>query len=130
MAGDAARACDVEGRAYEDFLALQPHQSPLPQARTDEICYLQYSSGSTRFPHGVAVTHHALRSEERRVGKECVSTCRSRWSPYHSKNNKEQMLLCTSIVHKLILETHERLYNQTYQYNKYDHNTSRYKPAH
>src|SRR3546814_9560583 len=26
---------------------------------------------------------HASRSEERRVGKECVSTCRSRWSPYH-----------------------------------------------
>src|SRR3546814_14707201 len=26
---------------------------------------------------------HDLRSEERRVGKECVSTCRSRWSPYH-----------------------------------------------
>src|SRR3546814_21155624 len=25
----------------------------------------------------------ANRSEERRVGKECVSTCRSRWSPYH-----------------------------------------------
>src|SRR3546814_18085486 len=28
----------------------------------------------------------ATRSEERRVGKECVSTCRSRWSPYHYKN--------------------------------------------
>src|SRR3546814_16661410 len=27
--------------------------------------------------------HFELRSEERRVGKECVSTCRSRWSPYH-----------------------------------------------
>src|SRR3546814_11592174 len=27
----------------------------------------------------------ALRSEERRVGKECVRTCRSRWSPYHEK---------------------------------------------
>src|SRR3546814_15232613 len=26
---------------------------------------------------------HLARSEERRVGKECVSTCRSRWSPYH-----------------------------------------------
>src|SRR3546814_14597882 len=26
--------------------------------------------------------HFAPRSEERRVGKECVSTCRSRWSPY------------------------------------------------
>src|SRR3546814_17940848 len=28
-----------------------------------------------------------VRSEERRVGKECVSTCRSRWSPYHYKKN-------------------------------------------
>src|SRR3546814_19537072 len=30
----------------------------------------------------------ARRSEERRVGKECVSTCRSRWSPYHEKKKK------------------------------------------
>src|SRR3546814_20690138 len=40
---------------------------------------------------GVAVLLVTLttdRSEERRVGKECVSTCRSRWSPYHSKKNK------------------------------------------
>src|SRR3546814_15334077 len=29
------------------------------------------------------VDQAAVRSEERRVGKECVSTCRSRWSPYH-----------------------------------------------
>src|SRR3546814_16755977 len=29
------------------------------------------------------VGHFHLRSEERRVGKECVSTCRSRWSLYH-----------------------------------------------
>src|SRR3546814_15475617 len=28
-----------------------------------------------------------LRSEERRVGQECVSTCRSRWSPSHLKKN-------------------------------------------
>src|SRR3546814_9917112 len=32
---------------------------------------------------GSVTTTHANRSEERRVGKECVSTCRSRWSPYH-----------------------------------------------
>src|SRR3546814_19792125 len=31
------------------------------------------------------------RSEERRGGKECVSTCRSRWSPYHSK---KESLIC------------------------------------
>src|SRR3546814_12511091 len=30
----------------------------------------------------------ALRSEERRVGKECGGTCRYRWSPVHNKNNK------------------------------------------
>src|SRR3546814_6805624 len=29
------------------------------------------------------VVRDPSRSEERRVGKECVSTCRSRWSPYH-----------------------------------------------
>src|SRR3546814_19689444 len=32
--------------------------------------------------HGVRIAS-CTRSEERRVGKECVSTCRSRWSPYH-----------------------------------------------
>src|SRR3546814_15420256 len=32
---------------------------------------------------GMAKGGLAGRSEERRVGKECVSTCRSRWSPYH-----------------------------------------------
>src|SRR3546814_13465810 len=31
----------------------------------------------------VAIEEAMRRSEERRVGKECVSTCRSRWSPYH-----------------------------------------------
>src|SRR3546814_17991306 len=29
------------------------------------------------------IKYDGYRSEERRVGKECVSTCRSRWSPYH-----------------------------------------------
>src|SRR3546814_14349888 len=34
----------------------------------------------------------AGRSEERRVGKECVSTCRSRWSPYHYNTKKHTIL--------------------------------------
>ena len=35
--------------------------------------------------HNTSVSHvlAALRSEERRVGKECLRLCRSRWSPYH-----------------------------------------------
>src|SRR3546814_4204691 len=32
---------------------------------------------------------HSSRSEERRVGKECVSTCRARWSPSPSKKNPQ-----------------------------------------
>src|SRR3546814_1590626 len=34
-------------------------------------------------PDEQMIDHLIERSEERRVGKECVSTCRSRWSPYH-----------------------------------------------
>src|SRR3546814_16459094 len=33
--------------------------------------------------HALVMIQAAMRSEERRVGKECVSTGRSRWSPYH-----------------------------------------------
>src|SRR3546814_12528607 len=32
----------------------------------------------------------ATRSEARRVGKECVSPCRSRWSPFHDKKNNKK----------------------------------------
>src|SRR3546814_3964154 len=42
----------------------------------------QEAAGITGFDGKEFHTHRA-RSEERRVGKECVSTCRSRWSPYH-----------------------------------------------
>ena len=35
------------------------------------------------YDKGYRIIEEGLRSEERRVGKECVSTCRSRWSPYH-----------------------------------------------
>src|SRR3546814_10491280 len=37
----------------------------------------------------LSVIRRSRRSEERRVGNECVSTCRSRWSQYHSKNNNQ-----------------------------------------
>src|SRR3546814_20854689 len=36
-----------------------------------------------RIPYAESMLKYGSRSEERRVGKECVSTCRSRWSPYH-----------------------------------------------
>src|SRR3546814_11794284 len=38
----------------------------------------------------IACTDPKWRSEERRVGKESVSTCRYRWSPYHKKKKRKQ----------------------------------------
>jgi fatty-acyl-CoA synthase len=60
MAGEAAKRCNVEGIDWAEFNDRTALKTDLPPAKTDEICYLQYSSGSTRFPHGVAVSHHAL----------------------------------------------------------------------
>ena len=60
MAGDAAVAKGVTGIDWASFATRAAPVAELPQQRSDETCYLQYSSGSTRFPHGVAVTHAAL----------------------------------------------------------------------
>ncbi|HEX8578091.1 MAG TPA: fatty acyl-AMP ligase [Allosphingosinicella sp.] len=60
MAGAAAQGAGVEGIIWEDFAARPAPEAALPKADPEDIAYLQYSSGSTRFPHGVAITHHAL----------------------------------------------------------------------
>lgn len=60
MAGAAAARQGCEGITWQDFAQTEPADCALPEASPDDICYLQYSSGSTRFPHGVAVTHASL----------------------------------------------------------------------
>src|SRR3546814_13111801 len=50
----------------------------------------QPEGGNRRHPQGIATGHY--RSEERRVGKESVSTCISRWSQYHYKKKLEQAI--------------------------------------
>ena len=60
MAGAGARRQGCEGMDWETFFRQQATEVALPEATPDDICYLQYSSGSTRFPTGVAVTHEAL----------------------------------------------------------------------
>src|SRR3546814_3244877 len=55
--------------------------------RTSSLTVTLTALGGGRFrlrlQNTFAGTIYVTRSEERRVGKECVSTCRSRWSPYH-----------------------------------------------
>lgn len=60
MGAEAAARQGTEGCAWDAFLAAPAAAAALPGAASSDIAYLQYSSGSTRFPHGVAVTHHAL----------------------------------------------------------------------
>jgi len=60
MTQAAAERHGVTSASFEEFLAGDAEPVALPAAEPDDICYLQYSSGSTRFPHGVAVTHRAL----------------------------------------------------------------------
>jgi len=82
----AADKAGVTPRAWDTLEAVEPASGGLPTAEPDDIAYLQYSSGSTRFPHGVAVTHHALLDNLRAHGiglqvkdtDRCVS-----WLPWY-----------------------------------------------
>jgi fatty-acyl-CoA synthase len=86
MGDDAAAAKGVTGIAWDAFAALPAGPVDLPVADGQDVAYLQYSSGSTRFPHGVAVTHHALLNNlaahshgmHVRDGDRCIS-----WLPWY-----------------------------------------------
>src|SRR3546814_12331634 len=82
------------------YLTVWGTNTPVPQERSDfgypisDYAYDRYLEGAPGNPdlrwetarqQNLGLEFSALknRSEARRVGKECVSTCRSRWSPYH-----------------------------------------------
>ena len=86
MAGAAAEGAGVEGIVWEEFAKREAPEAPLPRAKSDDIAYLQYSSGSTRFPHGVAITHHGLLNNlaAHSHGMEVVDTDRCiSWLPWY-----------------------------------------------
>jgi fatty-acyl-CoA synthase len=84
MATDAAG--EVAVRDWDTLPGLDQSDAELPAAGPDEIAYLQYSSGSTRFPHGVAVSHRGLLDNLRAHGiglnleeeDRCIS-----WLPWY-----------------------------------------------
>src|SRR3546814_8344430 len=53
------------------------------QSRFAATTYMISAAASRTRPKAPYSAKISSRSEERRVGKECVSKCRSRWSPYH-----------------------------------------------
>src|SRR3546814_19954817 len=63
----------AEGHVMDPMLTLRQGRS-----------HVLAMTNATAWHHPVHLPGHSFRrSEERRVGQECVSTCRSRWSPYH-----------------------------------------------
>jgi len=83
---DAADQAGAPSRSWDTLNQIEPASGDLPKAQPDDIAYLQYSSGSTRFPHGVAVTHRALLDNLRAHGiglhvkdtDRCIS-----WLPWY-----------------------------------------------
>src|SRR3546814_14960968 len=73
-------------RPPQRHLPHPPPNVPKPSAASRPI-----PCCSSAIPHSPSTRTASIttaRSEERRVGKECVSTCRSRWSPYHYKKKE------------------------------------------
>src|SRR3546814_15296997 len=81
---DVAAIARNDRAVDHDIVALQV-ESAIAVPRGDHIAQRDVVGAALgREAVAVAIIVYRIeRSEERRVGKECVSTCRSRWSPYH-----------------------------------------------
>ena len=82
----AAAQQKVVARDWNSLAAIEQSTADLPTNIETSIAYLQYSSGSTRFPHGVAVTHRALLDNlhAHGVGVEVAETDRVvSWLPWY-----------------------------------------------
>src|SRR3546814_15519030 len=77
------RYCRAIDRIQTYILASVFHPDAIVDKGDDRGSVTDFIAAVAARHPGVPHASHMVRSEERRVGKECVSTCRSRWSPYH-----------------------------------------------
>ena len=81
----------IEGGVASSLSLERALAAPPPRGKVKPFTFLQISDSHVGFdkpanPDARATFVEAMakvRSEERRVGKECIPPCRSRWSPYH-----------------------------------------------
>src|SRR3546814_11535857 len=94
---------DLEYRAADQENDQDPHSPVAPprggecrgaEADRDQVDARREVELQRLQPDGLGAD---MRSEERRVGKECVSTCRSRGSPYHYKKKTTQKIMNNKI---------------------------------
>src|SRR3546814_15495957 len=84
--GDLAPRCGAQLADESHAARMVSDVATLDQAGPGQLTFLDNPKYAEALPQTRAeacILHTKYRSEERRVGKECVSTCRSRWSPYH-----------------------------------------------
>src|SRR3546814_12223436 len=92
-AGHPAPGQFIEGRIafLRTELKVTSQQQPLFDTLADEMRGTAKAMAA-RHEAMKQADHKPARSEARRVGKECVSTCRSRWSPYHDNKKHKQKI--------------------------------------
>src|SRR3546814_13512076 len=93
LTGASAFLLDTPRRIALDIHGAEPGSGGIAQGAIAAIRQGQFNPTTARIVFDLArptiisdgqfTPDGKTRSEERRVGKECVSTCRSRWSPYH-----------------------------------------------
>ena len=93
LAAHASSIDDSAGRVVVPFVVQDDGLASRVQVTNHEFTTTKarvFWVGDRGGPHpgkrtcsGVSVPGRSMRSEERRVGKECMVQCRSRWSPYH-----------------------------------------------
>jgi fatty-acyl-CoA synthase len=68
---EAAEGLDLlKVGGMDDFPEAGVAEADLPEVRTEDLCYLQFSSGSTRFPLGISVTQKALMANAEAIGRD------------------------------------------------------------
>src|SRR3546814_16309175 len=91
--------CSSDLRSYRQWAPLRPDHGVLRLGTPCGLCRKPKSRAQRarlycdRCGYGADQLGGGLRSEERRVGKACVSTCRFRWVPYHYTTKYRNKLL-------------------------------------
>src|SRR3546814_14449633 len=89
----ARQRAEAKGLSYAGELTPAEAYTVLelvPQAKLVDVRSHAELDLVGKIPEAENIEWSFSRSEERRVGNECVSKCRSRWSPYHSQKNKKK----------------------------------------
>src|SRR3546814_18229171 len=77
-----------DGEEWQRIVSWSPYEISIVAIGRDRAAHMRV--GEEDAVRSLLSDRQAMRSDERRVGKECVRSCRSRWSPSHIKKKNTQ----------------------------------------